>query len=120
MTRILIVDDEEEVRRVASAFLEGAGFDTVVATNGAEAMTLLVREQCDVVLTDLVMPEKEGAETVMDLRRKHPEIGIVAMSGVPGAAFYLRAARMLGAQATLLKPFTREELVDAIKQVHVR
>lgn len=119
MKRILVVDDEEDVRRVACSFLEDAGYETVEAGNGLEALEELHRAPCDLVLTDLVMPEKEGAETVLELRKLYPELGIIAMSGVVGAEFYLRAARMLGAGATLLKPFTREELIDSVEAILV-
>ena len=119
MKTILVVDDEEDVRRVACAFLEDAGYETAEASNGFEALVVLREKMCDLVLTDLVMPEKEGAETVMELRKLYPDIGIIAMSGVVGAEFYLRAARMLGAGATLLKPFTREELVDSVETLLV-
>ena len=119
MKRILVVDDEEDVRRVACSFLEDAGYETVEAGNGLEALEELRRAPCDLVLTVLVMPEKEGAETVMELRKLYPDLGIIAMSGVVGAEFYLRAARMLGAGATLLKPFTREELIDSVEAILV-
>ena len=119
MKRILVVDDEEDVRRVACSFLEDAGYETVEAGNGLEALEELQRAPCDLVLTDLVMPEKEGAETVMELRKLYPDLGIIAMSGVVGSEFYLRAARMLGAGATLLKPFTREELIDSVEAILV-
>ncbi|MHC4838643.1 MAG: response regulator [Planctomycetota bacterium] len=119
MKRILVVDDEEDVRRVACAFLEDAGYQTAEASNGEEALAMMERDPCDLVLTDLVMPDKEGAETVMDLRKRWKEVGIVAMSGVIGAEFYLRAAKMLGADGTLLKPFTREELVEMVEAVLV-
>lgn len=119
MKRILVVDDEEDVRRVACTFLEDAGYETCEAANGVEALERLRAIPCDLVLTDLVMPEKEGAETVMEMRKSHPEIGIIAMSGVVGAEFYLRAARMLGAGSTLLKPFTREELIESVEAMLV-
>ena len=119
MKRILVVDDEEDVRRVACTFLEDAGYETYEACNGLEALEVCNKVSCDLVITDLVMPEKEGAETVMELRKLYPDIGIIAMSGVMGAEFYLRAARMLGAGATLLKPFTREELVDCVESMLV-
>jgi|FLOH01.1.fsa_nt_gi CheY-like chemotaxis protein len=119
MKRILVVDDEADVRRVACSFLEDAGYETLEAANGVEAIEVMLRIPCDLVLTDLVMPEKEGAETVMELRKTYPGLAIIAMSGVVGAEFYLRAARMLGAGATLLKPFTREELVESVEAMLV-
>jgi len=119
MKKILVVDDEEDVRRIACAYLQDAGYETAEASNGDEALLVMERSPCHLVLTDLVMPDKEGAETVMEIRKKWPEVGIVAMSGVIGAEFYLRAASMLGANGTLLKPFTREELVELVEAVLV-
>jgi len=119
MKTILVVDDEEDVRSIACAYLSEAGYDTVEAANGDEAISAMENAPSDLVLTDLVMPEKEGAETVMELRKKWPSVGIVAMSGVVGAEFYLRAASVLGANGTLMKPFTREELVEMVESVLV-
>lgn len=119
MKTILVVDDEEDVRSIACAYLSEAGYDTVEAANGEEAISSMENAPSDLVLTDLVMPEKEGAETVMELRKKWPNVGIVAMSGVVGAEFYLRAASVLGANGTLMKPFIREELVEMVESVLV-
>ena len=119
MKRVLIVDDEEGVRRVACAFLEDAGYETAEASDGFEALEAIARASYDLVLIDLVMPEKEGTETIMELRKLYPEVCIIAMSGVVGAEFYLRAARLLGAESTLLKPFTREDLVDSVETLLV-
>jgi CheY-like chemotaxis protein len=96
--RILMVDDEDDVRRLAGIFLRDAGFDVLEAANGVQ-----------------VMPEKEGAETVQALRRLRSDLPVLAISGVVGADFYLHAAKMLGASATLRKPFTREQLIGAIE-----
>jgi DNA-binding response OmpR family regulator len=78
---------------------------------------MVARQACDLVVLDLVMPEMEGAETVMELRRLRPSLPVLAISGVVGADFYLQAARLLGAGATLRKPFTARDLlghVDAL------
>jgi CheY-like chemotaxis protein len=111
---ILVVDDEEDVRRLAGLYLRESGFVVREAADGAEALTVVARHPVDLVVLDLVMPEKEGAETVQELRRTRPRLPVLAISGVVGADFYLHAAKMLGASATLRKPFTREQLLDAI------
>ncbi|MDA1260388.1 MAG: response regulator [Planctomycetota bacterium] len=113
--RILVVDDEEDVRRLASLILREAGFTVFEAANGVQALEQLAKQQVELVVLDLVMPEKEGAETVQALRKLRSELPVLAISGVVGADFYLHAAKMLGASATLRKPFTREQLIGAIE-----
>lgn len=111
---ILVVDDEEDVRRLAGLYLREAGYLVREAADGVEALAVLARHPVDLVILDLVMPEKEGAETVQEIRRTRPQLPVLAISGVVGADFYLHAARMLGASASLRKPFTREQLLGAI------
>jgi len=113
--RILVVDDEEDVRRLACLILREAGFTVFEAANGVQALEQVAQHPVDLVVLDLVMPEKEGAETVQALRKLRSELPVLAISGVVGADFYLHAAKMLGASATLRKPFTREQLIGAIE-----
>jgi len=114
MKRILVVDDEEEIRSLVQRVLEGAGYQVSQAGNGREAMKLVGAGGCDLVVLDMVMPEKEGAETVREIRRGHPSLPVLAISGVVNAAFYLTTAKHLGATATLRKPFTPEELLGSV------
>jgi CheY-like chemotaxis protein len=120
MARILFVDDEEEIRRVAVRVLEGAGHEVAQAGNGIEAMRLVGVGDCDLVVLDMVMPEKEGAETVREIRRGHPKLPVLAISGVVNAAFYLTTAKHLGATATLRKPFTPQELLESVAELLAR
>lgn len=113
--RILVVDDEDDVRRLAGIFLRDAGFEVLEAVNGVQALEVIAKHPVDLVVLDLVMPEKEGAETVQALRRLRSDLPVLAISGVVGADFYLHAAKMLGATATLRKPFTRDQLIGAIE-----
>jgi len=117
MKRILVVDDEVEIRRLAARVLEQAGYQVAEAGNGLEAMRLVLAGGCDLVVLDMVMPEKEGAETVREIRRGHPKLPVLAISGVVNASFYLTAAKHLGASATLLKPFTGEELLKSVTEL---
>ncbi len=114
---ILVVDDEEQVRHLLGVFLREAGYQVSEASDGEQAVRLVKQKAPDLVVLDLVMPEKEGAETVMDMRRLHPELPVLAISGVVGAEFYLHAAKLLGASATLRKPFTREQLLEAVESL---
>jgi two-component system response regulator YesN len=89
----------------------------LTARNGTEALGYLDGHAVDVVLTDIFMPEMDGIETIAALRRKFPNIRVVAMSGRPGVD-YLAVARELGVAHTLRKPFEIDELFQALKDGH--
>jgi DNA-binding NtrC family response regulator len=111
--RILIVDDDQSVCRLLAAILEDSGYTTAQAPNGREAMALLESRPFDLVITDLVMPEQEGIETIKLLRRDFPELKVIAMSGAFGGD-YLRIAGYLGAHQTLQKPISVDALLRAV------
>src|SRR5438046_8540778 len=102
---ILIVDDEPELRDLISCVLTEAGHKVSCAENGVEAGKAYANQQFDVVLTDVIMPEKDGMQVIGDLRRKHPEIRIIAMSGGGHVSRdqYLKIAKGLGAHGVLEK-----------------
>jgi len=112
---ILVADDVDEVRRLICTTLKRAGCEVAEARNGKEAVELLAQRHFDVLLTDLVMPEQEGLETIMFLRRQRPDLKIIAMSGA--AAACLAAVKHLGAHAILEKPVSAEGLLEAVRQV---
>jgi CheY-like chemotaxis protein len=114
---ILVVDDEEEMRDTLERVLAEAGYRVVTAGNGAEVGSILAQVHVDLVMTDLLMPEKDGTEVIAELRKKHPSTPIVAMSGggrMPRGE-YLKIARLFGAHAILEKPFTNEQLLSTIE-----
>jgi DNA-binding response OmpR family regulator len=119
MARILLVDDDEFVRRPVQMNLQRAGHIVDEACNGRDAVVAYREKRHDVVVTDLIMPEQEGLETIMQLRRHDAQVRVIAISGGGrvNATNYLALARSLGAQRTLAKPFTTEELLEAIRQV---
>lgn len=119
MANILLVDDNAGLLKMQAEFLRDAGHTVATAANGKEAMRVVQRGSFDLVVTDLVMPEKEGIETIIELRRKFPALKIIAMSGGGrvDAKDYLDIARKLGAARTLAKPFSGKELVEAVAQV---
>ena len=92
--------------------LEAEGFEVDVAANGQVALELLQRRPADVVVTDLFMPDQDGIETILALRKRFPQVRIVAMSGWTSSegSDYLRVAREIGALKTLRKPFDPQEL----------
>lgn len=119
MANILLVDDNTTLLKLQGEFLRRAGHRVVAVDNGKEAMRLVQAGPFDLVITDLIMPEKEGIEIILELRRKIPALKIIAMSGGgrASATDYLAIARKLGASQTLAKPFTGEELLGAVNTV---
>jgi CheY-like chemotaxis protein len=116
MARILVVDDEESVRASIAALLREGGHSVTLAEDGEDACLKFQPYRYDLVITDIVMPRREGIETMRELRRHEPTIRILAMSGSGYAdqGFYLKAALALGADATLQKPFSDRELLDTV------
>ena len=120
MARILIIDDDADVRMVTQDILESAGHEVDCAANGLEGLGAQRRSPCDVAVVDLFMPEKEGVETIQDLKREFPRLKIVAMSGGGRSihsARYLETASKLGAGAVLTKPFDAPTLLSAIDRL---
>ena len=119
MPRILLVDDDESFRRMIRLSLDKLGHEVVEARNGAEALTLMKEGPPDILITDIVMPEKEGLEIIDEVRRKHPNMKIIAMSGGGrvNASDYLRIARALGADVVLAKPFSVDEMTASLNNL---
>lgn len=120
--RVLIIDDDPDIRYLLQSSLERDGFEVSVAADGHEGLESLRRDPADVVVTDIFMPEKEGIETVFELRQQFPQTKIVVMSGggpapASSATNYLWVARELGAARTLRKPFEPQELIDAVREL---
>jgi CheY-like chemotaxis protein len=114
MARVLVVDDEPEVRKLARRMLEAAKIECA-DSDGAEALRLLQSEQFDVVLLDLFMPEVDGMEILQELHGKSSSVKIVAMSGGSSRAIdLLPLAQKLGAKELLRKPFDHATLLGAI------
>ena len=119
MKKILIIDDEEQMRRLLRNILEREGYEVAEAPDGKIGIRLHQKNPADLVITDLIMPEKEGIETIMELKRNFPDTKIFAMSG--GGRYdpktYLDIAKKLGANMVIQKPFDRQELVEAVREV---
>lgn len=112
---ILIVDDEAEVRRVLRLYFERHGYEVVEAGNGHEAVGLLRREAVDLVVTDVVMPDMDGLETLCHVRRHYPDIPVIAISA-PSNELFLESARGLGAAHTFEKPLCLRDVVGAVEE----
>jgi CheY-like chemotaxis protein len=117
--RILIVEDDALMRDMLGKALEKSGFVVGVAAHGREAIAMQRESAYDLLLTDLVMPEQEGLETIMLFRQQHPRVRIVAMSGGGrgSAASYLDVATKLGAERVLEKPFDHDALLRVIQEL---
>lgn len=113
---ILVVDDEAGVRGLLREILTAAGYLVAEAENGNQAVRLIRSRAFDLMITDLVMPEQEGLETIQLLRRQQPDLRIIAISGAFGGSF-LKVAKSLGAHAALAKPVSPEELLETVRQV---
>jgi CheY-like chemotaxis protein len=113
---ILVVDDEAAVRTLFRQILSGAGFRVTEAADGAQALALLRDRRFDVVITDLVMPDREGIETIGEIRRSYPAVKIIAVSGAFGGQF-LKTASLLGAHATLSKPVPAAVLIGSVQRL---
>jgi two-component system, chemotaxis family, chemotaxis protein CheY len=116
MTRVLVVEDDTAIRRLLQVAFERAGYEVSCADDGRKAIRLFGAAPPDVVVTDLVMPEFDGIETIVALRRIAPAVPIVAISGAAALrdVDLLRMAQQLGASATLQKPFAPAELVALV------
>jgi two-component system response regulator (stage 0 sporulation protein F) len=117
MATILVVDDEEPVRDLVSKIVLKDGHDVVVAADGQEACDLYGKSDIDLIITDLVMPEKNGIQMIMDLKNQTPDLKVVAISG--GSGFtgdidLLSVAKLLGAKHIIRKPFGVDDIRNAV------
>jgi DNA-binding response OmpR family regulator len=124
VAKILIIDDDPGMRRTVSRILARAGHEVIEASDGEEGMDSFRKNHPDIVVTDIIMPKKEGIETILDLRREHPSTLILAISG--GATNtsgplvpldYLGLAESLGADGVLAKPFRAAALLQEIDKL---
>lgn len=114
MPHILVIEDEPDVRNLLKDMLELAGYGVALATNGVEGIAHHRRHPADLIITDIMMPQKDGVETIRELKRDFPNLKIIAITGYRGSFNRLPAAEVLGAQRTIVKPFTRADLLDAV------
>lgn len=115
---ILIIDDNAQYRSMLSEMLDVDGYHVLTAENGNLALKSLEEARVDLVITDILMPEKGGVETIIELRQKFPNLPVIAMSGGgrTGNMDFLEIARNVGVQATLTKPIELDTLLDTVSQ----
>ena len=114
MATILCIDDEEPVRRLFQVALEGAGYRVLTAENGRLGLRLLEHQEVDLIFVDIFMPEMDGVELIPLLGKTRPASKIMAITGGSGRSNYLDMAKHLGANDTLMKPFSLQELLEAV------
>ena len=119
MARILIIDDEPQIRSMLKLMLERGGYEVVEAPDGVEGIKIYRQNPADLIITDLIMPNKDGIGMIIDLKKEFPDVKIIAMSGggLNKPDGYHKGAKKLGAACTLTKPIDREEMLKAVKDI---
>ncbi len=119
---VLVIEDEDGMRKVLREVLEDDGFEVLAASDGVAGLMLMEAMPADVVITDIIMPEMGGNEAIFTLRREFPDARIIAMSGGGRKAemSFLKMAQKQGADAIIEKPFDLDELVELVRAVLAR
>lgn len=118
--RILVVDDNQDILEVMQVALEKAGYEVQTAAEGSQALALLSKHHAGLLITDIFMPGQDGIEILRDCKIRFPQTRIIVMSaggGTDRKLDYLPAAELIGADATLRKPFDLDQLLDAVRKV---
>jgi CheY-like chemotaxis protein len=119
MASVLVIDDDAALRRTLRRVLERAGHQVLEAPEGRTGLKVYLERKPDLVITDIIMPEQEGIETIMELRRVAPTVPIIAISGSGpvGKVDFLHMAEQIGANVVLRKPIRAEDLTAAVARV---
>lgn len=119
MKKILVIDDEEVIRKFLRLFFEKKGYEVVEATNGSQGVNIFMEQGADLIITDLVMPEQEGLETIRQIIKLYPGTPIIAMSGggIIDPDVYLKMAKGFGAKYVFPKPFDKDLLLEKVKEL---
>ena len=116
MAKIFVFDDEISILLMVKKMLEKNGHEVETALNGKEGIELFEKGKPDLLITDIIMPEKEGLETIFTIKKKYPDLKIIAISGGGriGPDEYLPVAKLLGASAVFQKPLIPKEFMQAV------
>ena len=119
MERILVIDDEPHILLMVKKMLERAGYEVDLASNGSEGLRLFSKLSPGLVITDIIMPEKEGLETIMEMKRISSELKIIAMSGGGkiSADNYLETAKIFGSSLLIEKPLSQKQLLSYVEEL---
>ena len=116
-TRVCVIDDDDLIRDHITALLAPNGFEVMTAASAKAGLAMIAEHDPDVVLVDIIMPDKDGVEVIAEIRRRWPDLRVVAMSagGQMGPTLYLQIAQTMGAHACLTKPLSLTELTEALQ-----
>jgi len=116
---ILVIDDDDQIRDMLRKMLERSGYDVEEAADGIEGIRLYRQKPVDLIITDILMPKKDGKETILEIREESPDAKIIAMTGGGwiGPEIDLDIAEKLGAMRTFAKPIQQEELLEAVREL---
>ncbi len=119
MEKILLIDDEAFIKKMLKKLLETHNYEVLLAANGAEGIKLFNEHRPALIITDLIMPEQEGLETIMEIRNLNPDVKIIAMSGggIKDPKFYLELAGKFGANHSFSKPIDNNKLLSTVKEL---
>jgi CheY-like chemotaxis protein len=119
MPRILVIDDDPQIRILVGQMLEKAGYQVTLAADGDSGCKMYREMPTDLIITDMVMPEKGGVDTILELRADFPDLKIIAMSGGgrTGPYSYLKMAERFGAEMVFSKPLRKEQLLAAVSEL---
>ncbi len=119
MKKILIIDDEPYILMMLKKMMERAGYEVDLAENGVTGLNLFRENSADLVISDIIMPEKEGLGTIREMKQLKPELKIIAISGGGrvSADDYLNTAKLFGADRIFQKPFKQNEIVGAVNEL---
>lgn len=118
MPKILVVDDEDHIRRLLRKFLESAQYEVFEAGDGREALELMQNDPADLVITDVLMPGMEGFGFIREMNRQFPQIKLIAISGGGriDSTEYLTLIEKFGVSRTFAKPFRRAEILEGVAE----
>jgi CheY-like chemotaxis protein len=116
VTTILLIDDDPLVAFTVERMLEGGGYTVIRAADGEKGLKIMAAEKVDLIITDIIMPVKEGIETIREIRQHDAQLPVIAVSGGGhgSGGNYLRMAQALGATEILAKPFDQDQLLAAV------
>ncbi len=117
MPHILVIEDDPQIGQIVQEILQRADHDVDVVEDAEQGIASYADKRPDLVITDIILPEKDGVEAIRDLKASDPDARIIAMIGLRGSYNRLPAAEFVGAARTLMKPFTREELLTVVDDV---
>jgi two-component system response regulator (stage 0 sporulation protein F) len=115
MATILVIDDQEPIRSLLRAVLEGASYQVLEASNGRRGLEVYRERSADLIITDIVMPEMDGLELILELTRSFLNVKVIAITGAMESNGGLNVAKLLGARQTFQKPLDMGRLLSAVR-----